>query len=177
VQDVLVALVVAGLFCLIFWTGCYLFIRNRIRRKLRIKPGTASAAPTTWLVSNWEPAQLHRRLRKVAIVARGATSVADKHSQVASVGRDIEDRAVAVDAHIVLVSRMWRREPEARAALREQVTELEHLATRTAAAATSQKALTMASEDPLADLRERLDALEAARVELIAIERNTGLGA
>ena len=171
----MVALIVVGVFCFVFWTGCYLFIRHRIRKKVRIKPSMPSPAPTTWLVSNSEPAQLHRRLRKVAVVARGATTVAGKGSAVAAVGRDIEDRTVAVEAHLVLISRMWRREPEARASLRDQVAELEHLATRTAAAATSQRALTMASEDPLADLRERLDALEAARIELIAIERHSGL--
>jgi hypothetical protein len=175
VRELLVALSITGLFCLIFWVGCYLFIRHRLRKKLRVKPTQPSPAPTTWLVSHVEPAQLHRRLRRVAVVARGATTVADNGSAIASVGRDIEDRAVAVEAHLVLISRMWRREPDARATLRQQVKDLEKLAARTAAAATSQRALTVASDDPLADLRERLDALEAARLELIAIERNTGL--
>jgi hypothetical protein len=59
-----------------------------------------------------------------------------------------------------------------------QITELEHLAVRLAtnAAAIARPAeLTTGAPDSLAELRERLDALDDARQELSRVERQAGV--
>ena len=88
------------------------------------------------------------------------------------------EEAVRLEACLLALSRVWRTDRDARRQLTAQITELEHLAVRLAtnAAATSRPAaLTAAAPDSLAELRERLDALDDARQELSRVERERGL--
>src|SRR3954453_20758644 len=81
VEHLAVALTIFTVTTIALCVGGYLWVRHRIRRKLRVSPAVRSPAPTLWLVSMWEPAQLHRRLRRAAGVARSA-AVMDRHGPV-----------------------------------------------------------------------------------------------
>ncbi|MEY2433591.1 MAG: hypothetical protein QOC92_3316 [Acidimicrobiaceae bacterium] len=175
-HDVLVALAVFGVGSLALFIGAVVYARWRLRRQLRVRPSTRSTAPTAWLVSTSEPARLHRRLRKAATVARLAGARGD--ATVASMAVEIEDHAVALELHLVMLSRLWRRERASRKQLVSQVVQLEQLSGRLAASAvelTRPRALTAGSPDALAELTERIDALDAAREELAILERSWNL--
>jgi hypothetical protein len=175
-HEVLVAVAVFGVAALTLFAGAVIYARWRLRRQLRVRPSTRSAAPTSWLVSTSEPARLHRRLRKAATVARLAGARGD--ATTASLAADIEDHAVALELHLVMLSRVWRRERASRKQLVAQVVQLELLSGRLAASAveiTRPRALTAGSPDALAELAERIDALDAARQELATLERSWNL--
>jgi hypothetical protein len=176
-HDLFVALVVFGVASLVVFAGAVTYTRWRLRKQLRVRPSTRSSAPTAWLVSTSEPARLHRRLRKAATTARLAG--AGGGASIADLANEIEDHAVALEAHLVLLSRMWRRERQARKQLVTQVAQLEQLSARLAASAVDvgrPRALGAGSPDALAELTERIDALDAARAELTALERSWNLG-
>ena len=85
---------------------------------------------------------------------------------------------MALERHLVLLSRLWRRERPARKELVAQVAQLEHLSARLTVSAvevTRPRALTAGSPDALVQLTERIDALDAARKELTALERSWNL--
>ena len=166
----LVVFGVAGLVCVL---GALTYARWRLRKQLRVRPSTRSAAPTSWLVSTSEPARLHRRLRKAAATARLAG--ARGGATIATLAEEIEDHAVALESHLVMLSRMWRRERQARKQLSVQVTQLEQLAIRLSTSAvevTRSRALGAGSPNALAELTERIEALDAAREELAVLERS-----
>lgn len=172
-HDLLVALVIVSVAGLVLFAGAVTYGRWRLRKQLRIRPSTRSAAPTYWLVSTSEPARLHRRLRKAAAAARLAG--ARGGVTIASLAGEIEDHAVALEVHLLMLSRLWRREPEARRHLGEQIVQLEQLTARLAASAVDvnrPRALGAGSPDALAALTERIDALDAAREELSTLERS-----
>lgn len=176
-HELFVTLVAVGLLTVACFVGGLAYTRWRLRKQLRIRPSTPSAAPTSWLFSTSEPARLHRRLRRAATVARLAG--ARGGASVASLAGEIEDHAIALEAHLVMLNRLWRRERQARQQLVTQVAQLEQLAGRVAASAVDSsrpRALGAGSPDALAALAERIDALDAARAELIAIERSWNLG-
>jgi hypothetical protein len=171
-HDLFVALVVFGFASFAVVAGGVTYARWRLRRQLRVRPSTRSAAPTSWLVSTSEPARLHRRLRKAASAARLAGTRGD--ATIAALAAEIEDHAVALEAHLVMLSRTWRREPAARIQVAAQITQVEQLSSRLTASAvevTRPSALGAGSPDSLADLGDRLDALDAARAELATLER------
>jgi hypothetical protein len=174
--DVLVALlIVTTVSCAMCVVGL-LWIRHRMRRFLRVRPATKSPAPTGWALSTAEPARLHRRLRRVAASAR--LSGASGDSTTTSLAVQVEDEAVRLEICLVALSRVWRTDRDARRQMAAQIVELEHLAVRLAtnAATTSrQAALTSGGIDNLAELRERLDALDDARREVSTVERQAGL--
>jgi len=175
--ELFVTLVVLGLLSCACFVGALTYGRWQLRKQLRIRPSTRSAAPTSWLVSTSEPARLHRRLRKAAAVARLAG--ARGGASIASLAVEIEDHAIALEEHLVMMSRMWRRERHARQQLVAQVAQLEQLAGRMASTAVDNsrpRALGAGSPDALAELAERIDALDAARAELTAIEQSWNLG-
>ena len=175
-HDLFVALAVMGLGSIALLVGAIAYARWRIRRQLRVRPSTRSLAPTAWLVSTSEPARLHRRLRKASAVARAAGERGDE--TIASLAEEVQDHAVALEHHLVLLSRLWRRERDARKELVAQVAQLEHLSARLTVSAvevTRPRALTAGSPDALAQLTERIDALDAARKELTALERTWNL--
>jgi hypothetical protein len=147
-----------------------------MRRFLRVRPTTRSPAPTGWALSTTEPARLHRRLRRVAASAR----ISGGHGDIttATLAVQVEDEAVRLEACLVALSRVWRTDRDARRQMTAQITELERLTVRLAtnAAATSRPAALMSgATDGLAELRERLDALDDARQELSSVERQAGL--
>jgi hypothetical protein len=162
-------------FCAVCVTGWF-WIRHRMRRLLRVRPKTKSPAPTEWLLSTSGPARLHRRLCRAAASARTSGSIGD--ITTASIAVQVEEEAVRLDICLVALSRVWRTDRDARRQMTAQVTELERLAVRlatNAAAISRPAALTAGGTDSLADLRERLDALDDARTELSTVERQAGL--
>jgi DNA-binding helix-hairpin-helix protein with protein kinase domain len=177
-HDLVVALFVFGGASLALFIGAVAYARWRLRRQLRVRPSTRSVAPTSWLVSTSEPARLHRRLRKAAAVARTAGARGD--TTIASLAAEIEDLAVALETHLVLLSRLWRQERGARAQLVAQVKQLEQLSARLTVSAVEgsrPRSLSAGSPDALAELTERIDALDAARKELAQLERSWNLNA
>ena len=175
-EDVLVALLIISAASCAVCVGGLVWIRWRMRRFIRVRPGTRSPAPTGWALSTSEPARLHRRLRRVAASARVAGATSD--ATTASLAVQVEDEAVRLETCLVALSRIWRGERQARRELTAQIAELEHLTARlvTTASATSRPvALGSGSVDNLAELRERLDALDEARRELSSVEKQAGL--
>lgn len=175
-HDVLVTLAVIGVASLALFGAAIVFARWRIRKQLRIRPSTRSIAPTYWLVSTSEPARLHRRLRRAAAVARAAGQRGD--TTIAELADEVQEHAIALEHHLVLLSRVWRRERDARKEVTAQVAQVEHLSARLTVSAvevTRPRALTAGSPDALAQLTERIDALDAARQELSALERSWNL--
>ena len=165
-----------GISSVVLVAGALAYARWRVRKQLRLRPTTRSLAPTSWLVSTSEPARVHRRLRRATSVARVAASRGD--ATIASLAAEIEDQAVALEVHLVMMSRLWRRERDARRRLVEQVVVLEQLASRLTVSAielSRPRPLTAGSPDALAELTERIDALDAARTELAHLERTWDL--
>ena len=167
-------LIVSTVFCAVCVAGL-LWIRWRMRRYIRVRPGTRSPAPTGWALSSSEPARLHRRLRRVAASARVAG--AHRDGTTASLALQVEDEAVRLETCLVALSRIWRTERQARRELAAQITELEHLTARlvTTTTAASRAALGAGSVNSLTEIRERLDALDEARSELTTVEQQAGL--
>jgi hypothetical protein len=173
VRDLLIALAIFGGVSIALCVAAVAYARWRLRKQLRVRPSSRSSAPTSWLVSTSEPARLHRRLRKATAVARVAGARGD--ATIASIALEIEDHAVALEGHLVALSRVWRRDREARRQMSAQVASIEQLSTRlttTAAETSRQRALGAGSHDALAELAERIDALDAARAELASLERH-----
>jgi hypothetical protein len=172
VHEFVVALTVFAIASLVVFVGAVAYGRWRLRKQLRVRPTTRSAAPTSWLVSTSEPARLHRRLRRATATARLAGSQGD--STIAGLANEVEDHAVALETHLVMLSRLWRRERAARKQLVVQIEQLEQLSARLSASAvdvTRPRALGSGTSDGLAELAERIDTLDAARRELAAVER------
>jgi len=176
VDQLLLALVIfTTVMCAVCVAGWF-WIRHRMRRLLRVRPKTKSPAPTGWVLSTSEPARLHRRLCRVAASAR--TSGSTGETTTASLAVQVEEEAVRLETCLVALSRVWRTDRDARRQMTAQITELERLAVRlatNAAAVSRPAALTAGSTDSLAELRERLDALDDARRELSTVERQAGL--
>jgi hypothetical protein len=175
-HDLFVALVVLGVAGCALFVGALTYARWRLRKQLRVRPSTRSTAPTSWLVSTSEPARLHRRLRKTAAAARLAG--ARGGVTIAALADEIEDHAVALETHLVMLSRLWRRERDARKELVNQIVQLEQLTVRLTTSVVEvnrPRALGAGSPDALAELTERIDALDAARRELTALERSWNL--
>ena len=175
-HDLFVALVVFGVAGIVCCVAALTYARWRLRKQLRVRPSTRSAAPTSWLVSTSEPARLHRRLRKAATAARLAG--ARGGATIAALAAEIEDHAVALETHLVMLSRLWRRERQARRQLVAQIAQLEQLTIRLTASAVEvnrPRALGAGSPDALAELTERIDALDAARAELTVLEQTWNL--
>jgi hypothetical protein len=99
-------------------------------------------------------------------------------ASIAALAEEIEDHAVALEIHLVMLSRLWRRERQARSQLVAQITQLEQLTARLTTSAMEvnrPRALGAGSPDALAELTERIDALDAARQELTVLERTWNL--
>jgi hypothetical protein len=170
VVAVLLALVLLGALTV----GAVLFVLWRLRCRNRVVPGQPTMAPLTWLAVPSGPARMHRRLRTAIGVARLAAGMPGADAII----RDLELHAVAVDGHLVLASRLRTGRLPAMRALITQVVGIEGVAHRLATTAVeSQRTPALAGEtaDPLARIAERLDALEAARHDLVRLETSAGL--
>jgi hypothetical protein len=172
---VLLAVGVAG----IVMTSLFVLgVRWRLRRRLRLGPGARSVAPIRWLVSPGWAARLHRRLRRAV---SGAMAAGSKATTTAELARELQQHAIALEAHLVVAYQLGRPGAAQRATLTAQVVEAERLAVRLshlAVESTQPAALASAGDstiEPLAALGARLDALEAARAELGAVELRAGL--
>ena len=147
--------------------------RWRLRRRLRIRPELRSAAPTWWLVPGTPSSRLHLRLRRVTAVARTA-GVADP--ALRPLVADVEDHAVTLETHLLVVARCGRRAVPSRRALDGELRRLEALTARLAQnAQVRPRAVAARNLDPIGDLGERLAALEAARQEVATLEQTAGL--
>lgn len=164
--SVVSALVVAGSVAYALW---------RLRRRNRVCATHPSSAPLHWLVSPAPGARLHRRLRNAVAVAH----LAGAHARVPELVAEVEEHALALDHHVVITAQLARRERQRRwRQLDRQIADLEALTARLVTAsveAAHRPALPSAGVDPLARIAERLDALEAARDELVGVERSAGL--
>jgi len=148
----------------------------RVRKQLRVRPSVRSVAPTYWLMATTEPARLHRRLRRASATARTAGERGGP--TIAELADELQDHAVALEHHLVLLSRVWRRERTARRDLVGQVVQLEQLSSRLTISAmevTRPRALSAGSPNLLNELTERIDALDQAREELTELERTWNL--
>jgi hypothetical protein len=176
VQEVLVALVVFTVTMVLLCFTAFGYTTWRVRKQLRVRPSVRSVAPTYWLMATTEPARLHRRLRKASTVARAAGERGGP--TIAELADDLQDHAVALEHHLVLLSRVWRRERVARREIVDQVAQLEGLSSRLTISAmevSRPRALSSGSPDALAELTERINTLDAAREELTALERTWNL--
>jgi hypothetical protein len=168
VRELLYGLLIAGVAA---WATCLLtalWVRHRLRRRLRITPGVRSTAPTVWLVSPTAAARLHRRLRRVGASARAASTLDPALTDLAD---ELIVDAVTLEPAVVAVARTGRNGASIRRGVSASVSELElvarHLTTlSTQGASGSSEAIR---------LRDRVGALEAARQELADIELAAGL--
>jgi len=164
----------------------------QLARSNRVVPDAPSTAPILWLWSPTQPARLHRRLRgamrplplpPATRRKRAAPGPAVPHLDLM---QTVAAQAVAVDHELVRVSRLSR--PTRRRhvqALTPQVVEIERLSLRLAhqhravtqpASIGGPYATSASTPQVLADVRTRLDRLDDAHQELLAIERDNGLG-
>ena len=174
-RDLFVAMAMASAVFGCAALAAIVYARYRLKRQLRLRPGTPSKAPTSWLVSTGEPARLHRRLRHATASAR-ATRALD--GMTGPLVAEIEEHAMVLEAHLVVAARMKHRGRPTRKAVASQVKELEAVVARLATSSLrSPTTVTLpgAPANRLAEVSERLDALEAARAELDAIELAAGL--
>src|SRR3954465_8286758 len=87
-----------------------------LRRANRVSPRVVTAAPTTWLLVPERPARLHRRLRRAGVALHGAAELhsgpparrrapAPAPSSLSELAGDLERRACAIDAELVVAAR------------------------------------------------------------------------
>jgi hypothetical protein len=168
VREVLQGLLIVGVAA---WAMCLfaaLWVRHRLRMRLRITPGVRSTAPTVWLVSSSAAARLHHRLRRVGASARAASTLDPALTELAD---ELIVDALTLEPAVVAVARTGRTGAPIRRGMSARVSELEvvarHLTTLSTQAATG--------SSEAARLRERVSALEAARQDLADIDRAIGL--
>jgi hypothetical protein len=147
-----------------------LWVRHKVRRRVRIAPRVRSSAPSSFLVSAAPAARLHRRLRRVATAAQlagqldaGLTDLAD----------DLIAEAVSLEPAVVATARTGRTGSSGRRELDARVAELEGVSRRLTSLAGQSSGF--GGDRGATRVRERLAAIEAARVELEEIDLRAGL--
>jgi hypothetical protein len=163
----------------------------QLARSNRVVPDTPTSAPILWLWSPTQPARLHRRLRgairplPLPVTSRRGRGSHTKTTPHVELMRTVAGQAVAVDHQLVAAARL-SRQPRRRhlQALTPQVVEIERLSLRLAhqhRIATQPATIggpyptTASTPQVLADVTTRLDRLDEAHRELLAIERENGL--
>lgn len=157
----------------VVWAICVLaavWVRHRLRRRLRIAPRVRSQAPTMWIVSPTAAARLHRRLCNVAASARLASTL---DPGVAPLADDLVAEVVAMEPRVIAVAGARRHGRSVLRDLSTRVSELEAVARRL----TSLSSEPTSPTEPVgaARLLERITALEEARQELAEIDLRAGL--
>ena len=147
-----------------------LWVRHRVRRRLRIAPAVRSAAPTSFVVSATPAARLHRRLRRVAT---GALLASRLDPGLADLADELIAEAVALEPAVVAVARTGRTGSTGRRELSIQIAELEAVGRRLTSLAG--QASRIFRDAGASRVRDRLTAIEAARVELAEIDVRAGL--
>jgi hypothetical protein len=84
--------------------------RNRTRRN-RVVPEVATKAPAAWAGTHTHEARLHRRLRDAVVAGR---AVSDPDGSLIAARTELERSAVAVDEHLVALSKLSERERSTR---------------------------------------------------------------
>ncbi len=153
-SDLLVALLSIGIVVGVGIVAPVMFVRWRLRRRNRVHPKVASAAPLRWLVTPSTPARLHRRLQTTVRVASVHT------------GRElpaaVAEHAVELDRRVVLAARQpYASRAAALRTLRAEADELDRLALAI------RRPL---DRDAVGDPYERLATLAEAHAELDAID-------
>ncbi len=168
-REVLEGLLIASVVMLTMAVLAVLWLRQRLRRQLRIAPRVRSAAPTLWLVSPSAPARLHRRLRNVGASARLASTL---DPGLAPMAEDLVAEALVIEPRVLAVAGARRAGSSVRRDLSGRISELEAVARRLAVLSTDAGS---PAEERATRLRDRLVALEAAREELAEIDLGAGL--
>jgi hypothetical protein len=135
-----------------------------LRLMNRVDPRSRSRAPLRWLWSVGACARLHRRLRAAARNAKVArTLISD------AVVADLVDYACALDDRLVAVARIpLLQRVEQLVWLNAEVLHVEHLAARLCGLPAGFAPIFQPRG--LRDVADRVDALDAARRELAAVE-------
>ena len=147
-----------------------LWVRHRLRRRLRIAPGVRSVAPTSFVMAATPAARLHRRLRRVAT---GALMAGRLDPGLADLADDLIAEAVALEPAVVAVARTGRTGSAARREISIRIAELEAVGRRLNSLAG--QASRIFADEGTSRVRDRLVAIEAARVELAEIDLRAGL--
>ena len=153
-------------------------LRNEVSARQRVHP------PAHWLASPTACGRLHRRLRSAVAVLHLTVPLPNRRrwrrapdpSALQSLAHEIECQAVAIDRDLMVADRMrGLHAVQARLALATQVSTVESLAHRVAAAARAAQHVPGVQPTPeaLAAVAQRLDALDEARAELARLEAQT----
>jgi len=175
---VLVALLLAGLVSVLvvvlaLWLGA-----RTLNRRNRVSPSAPSPAPASWLGAPGAPARLHRRLRSAVAVARAASATAPSAPRLAELSADLEQQAIVLDSHLVIVARLPPKERRARIArLAQEVLKVEQVASQVSMLSAQAQAPMLAAGQPTAldDLAHQLELLEQARREVSDVESAAGV--
>lgn len=175
----LVALLLMGLIAAVAMALVAVLGARALRKRNRVSPSAASPAPAAWLGAPSAPARLHRRLRSAVAVARSASAAAAPVApRLAELTADLEREAVAIDDHLVMVSRLASRERrKVLAQLATKVRQVEQLASQVSLMAVQAQAPMISAGQPSAldDLSHQLELLEQARHEVAQVESTTGV--
>jgi hypothetical protein len=161
----------------LFWVSSTAVVLWRLRRRNRVHPRVASAAPLSWLASPGRAARLHRRLRAAVAAAQFRPGPRRRRRHLMPAGRvhelvtELVQEAVAVDDQLVqaaLAPAAVRR--HLLAMLETHVVHVECLARRLAALRPDAGRSAASSAAALRSLGERVDALEDARSEIDELE-------
>ena len=147
-----------------------LWVRHRVRRRLRIAPRVRSAAPTRFVVSAGPAARLHRRLRRVSAAAQLAGRLDPALTDLAD---ELVAEALALEPAVLAVAGAGRAGSVVRRDLAARIDELDAVGRRLTMLAA--QASPASGEGTSIRVRERLAALEAAREELAEIDLDAGL--
>ncbi|MGI8686556.1 MAG: hypothetical protein ACR2MO_15950 [Acidimicrobiales bacterium] len=147
------------------------FAVRAVRRRNRVSPKVPTAAPVSWLWSPRMGARLHRHLARTVGAARACLAAQAGGLSFADLVADLETHACAIDGQLVLADRA--PQPGRSRLLRELQAEVAQVDALTERIIRMSRAWSGAapSGSGLASVNERIDALEAALVDLDRIDR------
>jgi hypothetical protein len=173
-----------GVLFVVFVVSCA-WALHWLRRRNQVSLRYPTHPPLRWMVAPGRCARLHRRLQSSVVVLRAAVPRPAKRRRrtsiapLAAAAEDLEVHAAALDRDLVLAARLRGVVgSQLRDRLAGQVSDMERVVARVAAAATAASPLrpgATPTPEALADLDEQLDALESARDELARLEAGVGL--
>jgi len=164
-----VAILIGSFLALII--GAPVLVLWKLTRANRVAPGKRTSAPLSWLVSLGAGARLHRRLRRAVTATHMSVRTIPDAMTLHDVAGELVARAVAIDDWLVAAGRLHPQVRRARLhELAAEIREIEESAGRLHRLSVDwcrhldQATMTMVVAPP--DLRQRLDAVEAALREL-----------
>ncbi|HXH59516.1 hypothetical protein [Iamia sp.] len=174
----LLVVLAMGLVSFLIVRAAVLLGARALARRNRVSPTLASPAPLTWLGQPGAAARLHRRLRAAVAVARAASASAPSAERLADLSAELEQEAVAIDSHLVVISHLTGKDRRLRLApLALQVQRVEQVASQISLHAAQSQAPLRADgqRSTLDDLAHQLEVLEEARTEVTDIEAAAGV--